>query len=175
MELQAIGHSPVAKGLVPVAVTRGQPDGAVGDLERVAVPLDDGHPIAFGTEHGVGSTLGSELDLTHADLGRGACRHRCPQGGGQQLCAQAHSQHGDIRPDDLGDPPKLGLEPRESIGVVHPHGASHDDHPTQILGCWKRLGAIDTDHRCLQLGGGEHPGEKSRAFVRRVLGDDPQA
>ena len=173
MELQAVGEAPEAERLVLVAVTGSQVHRAVGDGEGVTVPVDDRHTTPLGTEHSIGSTLGGELDLSHTDLGCRPRRHRRSQGGRQQLRSQAHPEHRHVRRDRLGDPHALGVEPRELLGVVHAHGAPHDDGTTDPRRRREGVADVESHHVEVDAGGVEDVGEKAGAFVRRVLRHDP--
>jgi hypothetical protein len=113
----------MTEGLVLGLGRGGQVLGAFGEIEDIAVPMQDCCGRGQGADYRVGGVV--HFYRREANLGaitRPYLRSQCP---GQQLSAQADAQNRDPQRYRLGEPLSLGREGRMAVGFVDVHRATH--------------------------------------------------
>jgi hypothetical protein len=88
-----------------------------------------------------------QVDLAHADLGRGTVRDPASEREGQLLGAQADAEDRQPGTDGGAQEGPLGLEPVQV--VVHTHGAAQGDEAGragEVRRCWNRLTEVEAHH-----------------------------
>ena len=153
----------------------GQMDGAGGQAEGVAVPVDARHgrarqPVVLRPEHRVPPALRRELDHARADLLHRPGGDLGPEGGGQLLGAQAHAEHRQAGPVDVAQEVPFGAQPGRASWT--PMGPPRTTRPGQVVDAGQ-LRRVEPDHADRHARPGEHTGDRPRALVGHVLEDDP--
>ena len=111
--------------------------GAVGQVEDVAVPVQD---LGAGSEAAEHRVLGvADLDRGEADLRPLPRPHLGPERPRQQLRAEADAEHRQLPPHRLGQPLALGRQRREALDLVDVHRPAHDDRAGDLLVRRQRL------------------------------------
>ena len=150
VELQAVRARPHPEGLVLVGPVAGQPDRALGQGERVAVPVHARQRGGCGPEDGVSDGVGGQVHLAHAELGSGAAPHLRAQRGGELLRAETHAEHGQAGRDGL-------------VTTALARGAATGGRPRRP---WGRPGRRARPcPRPRRAGGRPHPGRPARLLA----------
>src|SRR6266851_1242085 len=125
MELETERVLAMAEGLNRIALVGRQQLAAIGDRHALAMPLIDLHrrlePLATGRG-------GLDIDIADLDQSLGMRTDSAASGAGQQLGAQAQTEEGDARLDDLGNPFEFALDAGQGAAIVGRHRAAEDHH-----------------------------------------------
>ena len=120
-----------AEGLALGPGRRGELLGAVGQVEDVAVPVQDFGARGESAEQRVGGV--ADLDRGEADLRRLPRPHLRPERPRQQLGAEADAEHRHPALHRLGQPLALGGQRREALDLVDVHRPAHDDGARDLV------------------------------------------
>ena len=140
VELQAVGGLAVAESLVRAVGVRSEVNGAVGDLEGVPVPLEDGFDVAEVGEEGVLPTRSRALDPGPADLLHRVGANLGAERLGEELRPEADAEDRHLALDRLGDQLDFACEVGVLFDLVDVHGAAEHDHSVVPLEARARMG-----------------------------------
>ena len=128
---------PWRKAWCSVCAERARSWAPVGQVEDVAVPVQDGRARGQGAEDRVVGV--EDLDRGEADLRPLPRPHLGPERSRQQLRAEADAEHRHLAAHRLGQPLALGRQLRVALDFVDVHRPAHHDRAGDLVVVGQRL------------------------------------
>jgi hypothetical protein len=133
VELRAPRKVSDAEGLIGDVVARGQQRGALGEVERVHVPLEGHVAISEVGEEEIVRGIAGRMDRFEADLAFRALADLRIQGPREELAPEADAEEGDPAIERLPDHVGRLLDERLLVGVLDVERGTEDDDAPHVV------------------------------------------